>query len=313
MNRTDRLLAIVLELQARGSVRAEDLARTFEVSKRTIYRDITALCEARVPIVALPGRGYRLMEGYFLPPLSFTPDEAAMLVVGAHAVRFAVDAAYREAARMALRKLEAVLPPSSRARVQELYRSMRVFSGWASPEVADKLSVLRDAILERRVVRLRYHSPRYEAALERDVEPYFLQFYRNVWHLSAWCRLRRDMREFRLDRIDHLRVLDERFARDEDRAQHGWSGQERAAPRLTVRVRFRQRALRWVREERHWGFRTEEPDGVMVFAVDEPADIVPWLLRWGAAAEVLEPPEVRRALAAEAQQIANMYSPLLSR
>jgi predicted DNA-binding transcriptional regulator YafY len=78
-------------------------------------------------------------------------------------------------------------------------------------------------------------------------------------------------------------------------------------------VRFRQRTLRWVREERHWGFRTEEPDGVMVFAVDEPADIVPWLLRWGAAAEVLEPPEVRRALAAEAQQIANMYSPLLSR
>lgn len=313
MNRTDRLLAIVLELQARGGARAEDLARTFEVSKRTIYRDITALCEARVPIVALPGRGYRLMEGYFLPPLTFTPDEAAMLVVGAHAVRFAVDAAYREAARMALRKLEAVLPPASRERVQELYRSMRVFSGWASPADADKLSTLRDAILERRVVRLRYHSPRYEAPLERDVEPYFLQFYRGVWHLAAWCRLRRDMREFRLDRIDHLRVLDERFQRDEDRAQRGWSGQNRPAPRLTVRVRFPQRTLRWVREERHWAFRGEEPGGVMVFAVDEPGDIVPWLLRWGAVAEVLDPPEVRRALATEAQQIANMYSSLLSR
>ncbi len=74
MNRTDRLLAIVLELQGRGKRRAEDLAETFETSKRTIYRDIQALCETGVPIVSIPGRGYSLVEGYFLPPLSFTTD-----------------------------------------------------------------------------------------------------------------------------------------------------------------------------------------------------------------------------------------------
>jgi predicted DNA-binding transcriptional regulator YafY len=309
MNRTDRLLAIVLELQARGGARAEDLARSFEVSKRTIYRDITALCEARVPVVASPGTGYKLMEGYFLPPLSFTPDEAAMLVLGAHAVRFAVDATYRQASDAALRKLEAVLPPASRERVQELFQSMRILGGWTSPEDAGKMAALREAILERRVARLTYHSPREPGPRERDVEPYNLAYYRNVWHLNAYCRLRQDMREFRLDRIDGLAVLDQHFQRDPNRSE-ARRGRGRGA--LTVRVRFAEQMLRWVREERHWGLHGEEPGGVLVFAVDQAEDITPWLLRWGAAAEVIEPLSVRRAVADEAQKIANMYAHVLT-
>jgi hypothetical protein len=83
MNRTDRLLAIVLELQARKEVRAEDLAATFDVSKRTIYRDMLALAESSVPIVSIPGQGYSLVEGYFLPPLAFNTDEAIMLLLAA--------------------------------------------------------------------------------------------------------------------------------------------------------------------------------------------------------------------------------------
>ena len=310
MNRTDRMLAIVLELQARGHARAEDLARIFEVSKRTIYRDITALSEARVPIVASPGTGYRLMDGYFLPPLSFTPDEAAMLVLGAHAVRWAVDAPYRQAAQLALRKLEAVLPQEARERAQELYESMRIFGGWTSAEDADKVGALRGAILERRVVSLRYHSPRHEQASEREVEPYALQFYRGIWHLDAYCRLRHDMREFRLDRVDSLAILDERFQRDPSRAER--RARNRDDLTLHVRVRFAPHVVRWAREERHWGYRGEEPDGVMLFTVREPADIAPWLLRWGAGAEVLEPASVRHAVASEAERIANMYSRVLS-
>ncbi len=304
------MLAIVLELQARGQARAEDLARTFEVSKRTIYRDITSLSEARVPIVASPGTGYRLMEGYFLPPLSFTPDEAAMLVLGAHAVRFAVDAVYQQAAQTALRKLEAVLPVPARERVQELHESMRIFGGWASAEDGDKVGALRAAVLDRRVVRLRYHSPRHEHAADRDIEPYSLLHYRGVWHIHAYCRLRGDMREFRLDRVDGLTVLEDHFERDPARARRDTRDRERRT--LDVRVRFAERALRWVREERHWGFRSEEAGGVMHFAVEEPADIAPWLLRWGGEAEVLAPAAVRDAVAHEARRIANMYSPVLS-
>src|SRR5581483_4511426 len=98
MNRTDGLLAIVLELQGRGRQRAEDLAATFETSKRTIYRDIQALGESGVPIVSVPGQGYSLMPGYFLPPLSFTTEEATMLMLGSDFMAQNFDAQYREAA-----------------------------------------------------------------------------------------------------------------------------------------------------------------------------------------------------------------------
>src|SRR6185295_20274165 len=99
MNRTDRLLAIVLEIQAKKQVRAKDLAATFEVTKRTIYRDIAALSESGVPIVAIPGQGYSLVEGYFLPPLTFNSDEAIMLLLGADFVAQNFDAQYRSAAQ----------------------------------------------------------------------------------------------------------------------------------------------------------------------------------------------------------------------
>ena len=110
MNKTDRLLAIVLELQGKGRQRAEDLAATFETSKRTIYRDVLALCEAGVPIISIPGQGYSLMKGYFLPPLSFTTEEATMLLLGSDFMARNFDAQYRLAAESASRKIGSVLP-----------------------------------------------------------------------------------------------------------------------------------------------------------------------------------------------------------
>lgn len=113
MNRTDRLLAIVLELQRRrhSHCGAQDLASTFEVSKRTIYRDILALCAAGVPIAVADRRGYALAEGYFLPPLRFTADEALILALGSDVMAHNFDAEYRAAAHAAYRKIDAVLSP----------------------------------------------------------------------------------------------------------------------------------------------------------------------------------------------------------
>src|SRR5215813_3304882 len=125
MNRTDRLLAILLELQAKGCQRAEDLASTFEISKRTIYRDMQALAESGVPVVSSPGQGYSLVEGYFLPPLHFTIDEATILLLGADVMAQSFDAQYQAAARSAGNKIQAVLPESRKEAVRELKSSMR--------------------------------------------------------------------------------------------------------------------------------------------------------------------------------------------
>src|SRR3954464_2060944 len=128
MNRTDRLLAIVLELQARRYTRADDLAAQFEVSVRTIYRDVLALCEAGVPRGATPGYGYALAPGYFLPPLMLTPDEAGMLLLGAAFVAEQVDAPYKQAVDRARKKIEKLLPEAPRQEVAFLLDSFRFVS-----------------------------------------------------------------------------------------------------------------------------------------------------------------------------------------
>src|SRR3981081_648826 len=125
MNRTDRLLAIVLELQGKGHQRAEDLAETFETSKRPIYRNMLALGEAGVPIVSIPGRGYSLMKGYFLPPLSFTTDEATMLLLGSDLMAQTFAARCGAGAVAASRKIEGVLPEKLRDEVRYLQDSIR--------------------------------------------------------------------------------------------------------------------------------------------------------------------------------------------
>lgn len=110
MNKTDRLLAIVLELQRNKVLRAEDLAATFETSVRTIYRDIQALSEAYVSVIGAPGQGYSLMEGYFLPPVSFTVEEAVTLLIGTDFIEQWFDVHYGRKSRTSRGKIEAILP-----------------------------------------------------------------------------------------------------------------------------------------------------------------------------------------------------------
>ncbi|KAF9126529.1 hypothetical protein BGX30_015214, partial [Mortierella sp. GBA39] len=120
------LLAITLELQRNKLVRAEDLAARFETSVRTIYRDIQALSEAGVPIAGAPGQGYSLMEGYFLPPVSFTAEEAVALLMGADFIEQRLDADYSPVAEAAKRKIEAVLPEPVRAESMRVRETMRL-------------------------------------------------------------------------------------------------------------------------------------------------------------------------------------------
>jgi predicted DNA-binding transcriptional regulator YafY len=304
VNRTDRLMGIILELQARGELRAEDLADTFEVSVRTVYRDIDALGETGVPIVATPGKGYRLLEGYFLPPVSFTADEAALLILGGELVRDRVDPALRQAAEDALRKLASVLPPDRRD-AMEHRRQRLVFPTLASVgrQSDDKrLALARRAIDERRVVRMLYHALHRAAPEPRDIEPMRLVFLADAWHLVGWCRLRQGARIFRLDRIDRL---DERYTPG---PRHELQAHDERSPEQypEARVRFDRRVLRWVRERQPWALLREERDArgpVFVYAVRTQEELLGWLLRWGSAVEVLEPAWLRERLAEEARAI----------
>lgn len=309
MNRTDRLMAILLEFQARGELRAEDLSRRFEVSVRTMYRDLQALSEGGVPLIATPGKGYRLMEGYFLPPVSFTGSEAAVLALGGEFVRGRIDRELQQAADSALRKLLSVLPLDRReavARLQHelLFRSLR-------PSVdTPALAQLRSAIAERRVVRLLYHAYRRASPELRDVEPISLVHLAEAWHLAAYCRLRRAPRLFRLDRIDEAELLPERFTLDERHLVGPESTGLRSGAE-EARVRFDPSVERWVRERQSFLFLREEIDRsgpLFVYALRDEDLLIPWLLAWGSAVEVLSPDTLRARIAREALAIASRHA-----
>ena len=306
MNRTDRLLGIVLEIQARKHVRAEDLAATFEVSKRTIYRDMLALAESGVPVVSVPGRGYSLVEGYFLPPLTFTTDEALMLLLGADVVAQNFDTLYRRAAQMASHKIVAVLPEGLRQEVEYLEGSIQ-FVALGGPATPGALPLVRQAIVQRRTVRFQY-QPRYrdgtpDAASEREADPYALLHVGDVWLMVAYCHLRHELRHFRLDRMEDAALLERRFVRPADfKIQPG----DQTDRTLTVRVLFDRATLRRAREAPS-GFQVaeeERSDGLLVtLRVRQPEDVLHWLLGWGAHVRVLEPAALRARVIQEAEGI----------
>jgi predicted DNA-binding transcriptional regulator YafY len=314
MNRTDRLLAILLELQRKGSRRAEDLAATFETSKRTIYRDIQALCESGVPVVSRAGVGYSLVEGYFLPPVSFSADEATMLLLGGDFVAQNFDAQYRDAASSASRKIEAVLSEKLRGEVEYLRDSITFVAPatLASSESASFLPQLRRAIIERRTIRFDYHT-RYSqdgraSRNTRDADPYAMWHYGDAWYLAGHCHLRRDIRNFRLDRISALRLLDKTFNRPPNFKLEPPVDDQR---NLKVVALFSPEAAPWVRESRSYYIDSMEDvaDGLLVtMRVRVENEIFQWLFSWGSQVRILEPESLRRRLVTEAGKILENYS-----
>ena len=308
MNKTDRMLAIVLELQGKGRQRAEDLADTFETSKRTIYRDIQALCEAGVPLISTPGHGYTLMQGYFLPPLSFTTEEATMLLLGSDYMAQNFDAQYRQAAQSASRKIEGVLPERLRGDVQYLQQSIHFVVPQTPGSVAERESLqkLRRAILERVTVRFHYHT-RYvqgdqSSRNTREADPYGLVYFANAWHLVAYCHLRQGRRNFRLERMEDLELLNQTFQRPADLQMH--RPDTETARNIVVRAIFDQEVARWVHEARpHSTISIEDTsDGLLLTCmIRQESEIRQWLLSWGRHVHVLEPASLRQWLLPEAE------------
>ncbi|MHA3701176.1 helix-turn-helix transcriptional regulator [Jatrophihabitans sp. YIM 134969] len=214
MNRTNRLYALVEELRAVAPRPRTSswLARRFEVSTRTIERDLIGLRDAGVPIWSEPGRGggYALDPAHTLPPLALTAAEALALSA---ALRSVASSPFRDDARSAAHKVLAGLPADVRRREEQLAEHVHVVPGDAAATAHEQ--AIRDAVAQHRVVRLTYRG-RSGAETGRDVEPLGLLWADPSWYLVGWCRLRGGLRGFRLDRVLAADLLDEHPAPRDD-------------------------------------------------------------------------------------------------
>ncbi|WP_020617432.1 helix-turn-helix transcriptional regulator [Paenibacillus daejeonensis] len=315
MNKTDRMLAIVIELQRKGVLRAEDLADKFETSVRTIYRDVQALSEMGVPVAGAPGVGYSLMEGYFLPPVSFTTEEAVALLIGADFVQLRLDAEYGTKSRRAQEKMEAILPESVREETERIRSVIRLLNERGTNtrgQEKETFEQLRLAILRKRSVRFRYtkNVPDSDGNChsERTVDPYGLVFSRGVWMLVAFCGLRHDIRHFRLSRMSEMTMLEDLF-----QVAPGFNLQEHRSlddRNVTVRLLVEPAIVERVQESDNFYMETFEPGDegwLATFRVRRVEDLLQWTLGWGAAVRVLEPESLRERMREEIKNMLERY------
>lgn len=200
MNRIDRLFAIQTFLQSRKYASAESIAEKFSISVRTVYRDVKALCESGIPISFEPAKGYCIMRGYFLPPVSFTTEEAAALMLMEGATRIFADRGIQKPYATALDKIKAVLHASQKDGI-ELLRTNTAMQIPACMEVDfDHLATLQNSISKRHILEIDYKTKEGEQS-RRQVEPVGLLFYAMGWHLMAWCHKRGAYRDFRVSRM----------------------------------------------------------------------------------------------------------------
>jgi len=212
MNRLDRLTSILIQLQAKRLTTAREIAERFEVTNRTIYRDIQTLRLAGVPIGEEEGKGYFLVEGYRLPPVMFTAEEARAMVTTSKILNYHAEDSLKENYESALLKIKAVLSIKEKDKLEFLDSRIGFQKPWAPTSL--HLDSIQHAITESEKMKIVYQTRGEEELTERTIHPYAVYFSGAVWTTIAFCELRHEIREFRLDRIKELNLQQAHFEPD---------------------------------------------------------------------------------------------------
>ncbi|MDA3927325.1 MAG: YafY family protein [Prolixibacteraceae bacterium] len=318
MNRTDRLSAILIQLQSKRIVRAQEIADRFEISIRTVYRDIRALEEAGVPIGAEAGIGYFLEESYHLPPVMFSSEEASALLFGEKLIEKMSDEKIKKDFCSALYKIKAVLKPDEKDHLEKLQEKVAVYNMNSLGDSYQQLRLndIQQALVKKQVLRIRYESRYAEEALCREVEPIGLCNYSSRWHLFAWCKMRNDYRDFRLDRILELETTKDNFKGKKhlsiDEYMQATSPFTNTA---NISILVPKQRKKYLDDTKYWyGFLSEEEqvDTIrMKFTNEELKGFAVWLLNTGCHAKVEEPAELQEIILGYVRDMVESYKDLL--
>lgn len=295
MNRIDRITAILIQLQSRKVVKAQHIADRFNISLRTVYRDISTLEEAGIPIIGEAGVGYSIMDGYRLPPVIFTKEEATAFLTAEKFMEKLTDAATKENYRSAMYKIRSVLRSTEKDLLENIENHIEVLTNYLPFEtstVSNVLEPLLKGIADKETIRIQYKAATNEVS-ERIIEPIGVFYATGYWHLIAYCRLRNDYRDFRADRISRLLSTGEHVSRNHPTLQE-YLAQTKQHPDLQPAVlRFHNSMVKYLSGMRHsFGFLSEKQDGdytEMTFLAASLEGIARWFLMFGDNAEIVSP------------------------
>ncbi|MHC8949945.1 helix-turn-helix transcriptional regulator [Sphingobacterium hungaricum] len=309
--RFNRVIAIYFQLQAKPIVKAQDLAERFDVSLRTIYRDLKSLELAGIPIVSEPTVGYSLVDGYKIPPTLFSKEEALSFVAAEKLVQKYFDKDLGSYFSSALNKMKSILRSSDKENIMilesEVYMkpTIPVFN----QKVPSALAILFESIAAQKVIKITYHSSNSAFAETRIVEPVGVFHESNFWYFMAFCHLRKDYRQFRLDRIENIEKLEDKYSKKHKNLAYYLNRKEKKVT-TTIRIKVSKEVARHLVWERNFfGFVSEQESGDDVLMHFESSnidhDFSRWFLMFADTAEILEPQELKTKVKSMAQAIMN--------
>ncbi len=305
MNRIDRITAILIQLQSRRVVKAQDIADRFSISLRTVYRDVKTLEEAGIPIIGEAGVGYSIMDGYRLPPVMFTKEEATAFLTAEKFMEKLTDSTSEESYKAAMYKVRAVLRTADKDFLEQIDERIEVIKrrgrGSDTRPNDHSIQTILKGISEKRVLALQYFANHSQEQTRRNVEPVGIFFAEGYWHLIAWCRLRNDYRDFRIDRIQSLNLTDTNF-----REQHptlkeylGKVGKENDLQ--TIVIRIEKYVIPHINEQKFYmGFVSEIDLGEhveMTFLTGYIESFAHWYMMFGYKAQIISNDQLRAKVA----------------
>ena len=297
--RFDRIVSILIQLQSKKIVKAQELADRFDCSLRTIYRDIRTLEASGVPIYSEAGVGYALMEGYRLPPVMFTREEVSSFIAAEKLMQKFTDPSLGNHYASAMYKLKSVLRSNDKDWLSNI--ESRVVMQTAEPMFNDNspntLAVLFESIAEKKQILLSYKTFDKEEVTQRNIEPVGVFHDHNNWYFLGYCHLRKDYRQFRTDRIQAIKKTDCDFTIEHDSLET-YLNKTETIPTTKVRILIEKKIARYlVTEKKYHGFVSEkEVDGKieMTFMSSSVDNGFPrWFLMFGDYATILEPESLK--------------------
>ncbi len=320
MNRIDRLTAILIHLQTKKIVKAEEISERFGMSLRTVYRDVKALMEAGVPIGSEAGKGYFIVDGYHLPPVMFTQDEASSMLLAGKLVDKMADKSVRSAYESAMHKIKSVLNESEKDHLQNLESHIEVFLR-SRYEVKEReefpdhfMTEIQRAVAKKEVLRIDYSNNEEELS-QREVEPIGIFYYSMAWHLIGWCRLRNGYRDFRADRIKNLVTTGQSFeGRNLISLKEYFQSMFQSNANLTKAVVVFEKSV--LRGRPLYGSISQTDLGDKIraeFMIDSMNYLARWLLMYGTAVEVEEPESLKVTMAELVEELHDHYAALTSK
>jgi predicted DNA-binding transcriptional regulator YafY len=307
MNRLDRVTAILIQLQSKRIIKAQEIADRFQISLRTVYRDIRSLEAAGIPIIGEAGVGYSIMEGYRLPPIQFTKEEATSFLMASKIIEKYTDAENYQVYQSALFKIKAVLRTVEKNYIEDIAPHILVLSNNYQQSSANNqfLQNILSAINEKKLVSLKYRDINAQNITQRDIETIGIYLQNSFWYFIAYCRLRNDYRTFRTDRILDFKILEESFQTQHPSLKEYLKIKSEQEDLKTVVLSVDKTIANYlITQKYYYGYVSEEDKGdhvEMTFLTASLRGFAAWYLTIARRAEIISPSSLR-------QDVRNMIS-----